>query len=199
MGAIVLVALGLLGSLTFVLDWLGSRRLPAPTVESTSAGPYRVPRAIPPPPRPGIVLPLLAALLCASLAVFTSRKLDTMAMLRGERPGSPERELTVQSVSELGRNTWLFILRDPQTQATYRLQARSHQLERLETGSTVRVRCLDDDCYFADSVYIEDGNVAFDRGLLAVELAGFVAALGYLGLQRRRWRDAWRALARPSQ
>lgn len=156
--------------------------MPPPTTPYRAAPPLR-------PSRAALVGPLVGAALCALLAVFTSHKLVAMARLRGWLDGAPPRTLVVAGEgTPLGTSTVVIPLSDPLAPGAARdsIQARAHQFGRLRLGASVTVRCDSSrECYLPDSVYIEDGNVAFDLALLALELGGLVA-LGVVAYRRRR-------------
>jgi hypothetical protein len=115
-----------------------------------------------------------------------------MEMLRGERPGAPARTMRViPGTRAMSSETVEFSLYDAQVNNSYRLQARANQFHRLRVGNVVTVRCLDDDreCFFYDSVYVDDGNMGFDHSLRVVEFAGIAAALMWITIALWRWRS----------
>lgn len=164
--------------------------------------PYRAPQALPRPPFPrGAVAVLgLAALGCGALWAFTEAKLGTMARLRGDAPGIAPRAMVLGAVrrrfSPHQAEYWLDEAGPPRRQWVIQLTA--SQASSLREGDTLVVRCLDDEgaCYRRDSIYVDDGNMAFDRVLRRIERAGLAVSLLALVRRLRAWRAA-RAVMTP--
>lgn len=168
-----------------------------PVTTGSSAAPYRAPPPLPPPPRPPLGGWIAGAALCAMLAAFTTHKLAVMTRLRGEADGAPRRFLTLQrEARRFHAHQAVYHLYDANApeRAPWEIQLTSAQVSRYRYGDAVAVRCLDDarECFVHDSVYIDDGNMAFDRHLRVLELGGlFVCAMV---VTRRLW--SWRATRR---
>ncbi len=161
-----------------------------------SRTPYREPWRPPPPPLPPLLGLALGVLLAGGLAVFTSNKLIVMAQLRGDIEGIPQRELAFsRELQRYSGKSAVYQLVDPNEPdaAPYRIQVEQRHLGDVRFGQTLKVRCLESDrhCYGPTSVYIDDGNRAFDIALLTMEL-GALATCTWAGV--RRWRT-WRRLA----
>jgi hypothetical protein len=156
-----------------------------------SHSPYRPLPPIPPPPFPRLFGAVVALVLCTLLAAYTTHKIHTMEMLRGERPGAPQRSMQVIPRNRpLGADTVEFFLFDPIANDSYRIQARAPQYARLRPGRTVVVRCLEDDheCFFRDSIYIDDGNMGFDHDLRVLEIVGLLGSFLWIAVALLRWR-----------
>lgn len=152
--------------------------------------PYREPWQ-PSPQRPVLALPLVLALGCACLGLFTGNKLLTAAQLRGDLPGISQRAMRFgPALRRFSPDQAMYALDDPSdTQGGWTIQLTAAQTESLRVGDTLVVRCTDDrECYVRDSIFINDDNMRFDLGLLALELAG---ALACAGVALRNWL-AWR-------
>jgi hypothetical protein len=150
-------------------------------------GPYREPTfRIPRQPLP--ISWLVGLLACALLAAYTSHKLVYMARLRGWLEGAPERTYRVLSdYRMLGAATYVIDLQALDGDAARcTLQVRQADWVVLREGSTVRARRVpgERECFVPQSVYIEDGNVQFDAGLLSLEAVGVVGCAW--GAWRRR-------------
>jgi hypothetical protein len=171
----------------------------APRAAQTAS--YREAPPRPPPARPPIKLRAVAAVGCLALTLFTSNKLWTMARLRGDIDGIPEREMIVGR--ELRRfqsrsNAVVFRLRDEQG-SDWEIQLNEGNPRRNRTGERIRVRCLESsrDCYARESVYIDDGNRQFDIALLTIEIAGLIASLLLIRHRIKTWRQTERLTAPP--
>lgn len=161
-----------------------------------ATGPYREAPPSPPPPRPPLAGLALVALVCALLLRFTTNKLDEMIRLRGEAPGLPPRAMTlVRELRRYNGDQAVYQLSDAHG-GLWEIQRSSRQMarDRLRYGDVITVRCLDAEraCYLRDSVYVNDGNVSFDRTLQALELAGLLCSLGVLARRVARWRRSLR-------
>lgn len=128
------------------------------------------------------VVPLL-------LAAYTHQKLHRMRMVRGIEPGAVYTTGTVDrkdgyrvtvSYERNGDRT------SGQTGIGEALRA------TLYEGQVVRVALLpgDSSIYVPDDVWANDGNLAFDQRLLAIELAAPVALL-LAGVVISSWRSSW--------
>jgi hypothetical protein len=111
--------------------------------------------------------------------VFTSRKLERMKQIRGSEPGA-----TV--VAEVVHAKW----EDPQSEVCWititdesirkggphRMNLPPEMWDDYEVGDTIEIVYLPGDPtpYQRDGIYANDGNFAFDRGLLVVE-GGMIA------------------------
>jgi hypothetical protein len=173
------------------------RRAERPVQEQVPT--YREPWRPPPPSRPRLLGLALGALLFASLAAFTTNKLVTMAHLRGDLAGIPERTMILSGERRrLSKDTITFGLVDPRSPGgpTWELQLRPGQSEKLRFGDEIVVRCVDIDrsCYVPGSVYIDDGNRRFDLGLLGFELIGLGACVLVATGRLRAWRRALRGI-----
>ena len=167
--------------------------------QSAPSRPYREPPRIAPPPRPPVAGVTLGALGCALLFAFTTRKLDVAEKLRGDAPGIEPRVMTLTGeVRRFNPQQAVYHLSDAQ-HTPWEIQLTSSQMERYRYGDELAVRCLDDEreCFVRDSVFINDGNMGFDRGLQKIELAGL--GLCVVAIIRRvvRWRRAVKVLLPP--
>lgn len=165
----------------------------------TPGAPYRSPQPLARPPRPPLAALGATALLLSFLGAFTTSKLETMAMLRGDAPGIAPRDM--QLVGERRRFTpyqaeYDLVAPDDPTRAVWTIQLTSTQMRERRYGDVLRVRCLDDEraCYLRDSVYVNDGNVQFDRTLRVIELAILAVCVAVLARRIVRWRAALRVL-----
>lgn len=159
---------------------------------SAPTQPYREPPRIVPPPRPPVLGPLAWAVGCALLFAFTSNKLDVAEKLRGDAPGIDPRVMTLTGeVRRFNPQQAVYRLVDAQG-VTWEIQLTSSQMERYRYGDELTVRCLDDEreCYLRDCIYVNDGNMGFDRGLQKIELAGLAFCLFAMARRVVRWRQA---------
>lgn len=169
-----------------------------PVMTGVNAAPYRAPLPLPPPPRPPLGGWIAGAVLCAALAAFTTHKLAVMSRLRGEADGAPRRFLTLQrEARRFNAHQAVYHLYDPDApeRAPWEIQLTSAQVSRYRYGDTIAVRCLDDarECFVHDSVYIDDGNMAFDHRLRVMELGGLLVCASVVARRVRSWRAARRA------
>ncbi len=134
---------------------------------------------------------------CALLCAFTTGKLTEMSRLRGESPGAPERVMTVErEVRRFNPSLAEYELNDAR-HGVWRIQLTQTQIERVRYREPVTVRCLEDEreCFVPDSIYVDDGNLGFDRALRMLEVFGLFAAALRIVWRLRAWRRELRAWA----
>lgn len=136
----------------------------------------------------GILLSVAGSLglvVAGLLHLYTSSKLERMAMIRGEIPGATIVSRRIVELEESGAPgrpvCWIYFESTPdQEMRESRVNQDCAQWSELTVGQEIPVAHLpdDDSVYLPDGIYADAGNEAFDRGLLVVWKVG----LGLSGL-----------------
>lgn len=143
------------------------------------------------------------ALLGTAGALFTYNKLERMEQIRGWKPGAEVRMETVRQKYENpdSGTCWVaFTDENIRRVGPHRMNMEREPWSSLNIGDVVEVVYLpgDPERYSRDGIYANDGNFAFDWGLLVIEVSmvvvsalGALATLGaFLFLPRFRKRTA---------
>lgn len=119
--------------------------------------------------------------------MFTSNKLDRMRQIRGWKPGATVRNQLVHDKWADDENEvyWISLTdKDIRVPGNHRLNLPVEVWDRYQPDAPIEVIYLpgDPSPYHREDIYADDGNFAFDTGLLVVEAAFMLFALLGAGL-----------------
>jgi len=124
---------------------------------------------------------VLALVGCLALACFTILKLEEMTEIKGS---VAVRERVVRKTTEHGKRSDYCYFWSPQ-----KVQTDCGYWNSVQVGDTIDVVTVEGDRHVrGGEIYASEGNFAFDKALLVLELGGALVCVVILIVRRRRHR-----------
>lgn len=127
-----------------------------------------------------LIVFLLPFLLGYAGASYTWSKLERMRQIRGFKPGARVETKIVTNVWEDDKAFWIsFSDGIPGVASDEQINLPKHVWQRYGRGDEIEIVFLpgDNSAYHREDFYADDGNFAFDYGLLAIEIGMIVFAI----------------------
>jgi hypothetical protein len=122
---------------------------------------------------------VIALIVCLGLSCFTILKLEEMTEIKGS---VAVRERVVRKTAEHGKRADYCYFWTPQ-----KVQSDCGYWSGVQVGDMIEVITVEGDRHVkGGEIYASDGNFAFDKALLVVEIGGALVCVVLLILRRRR-------------